>query len=302
MIADLYQSQRSPTGQSLRRQVLPEASSRRTRRSRRPASASRGKLLVFYQQDRAIQELERALATNPNLRPALALLASIHVGNGYYEKADGLLERALAVNPVRPRGAGRQGGATLDHGQARGVRRRSRRRCWRCNPTDGRFFVTISDLVGRAAAPLRRRGRARREGDRDRSERPPGLRDLRRGPDEPRAGPRRRASSSTIAVDKSKRYKDVKRDNWLEVLDVLDDFRTVDHRELRHPHASRPSSTSWSATSPTSWRSRGACSRRSTASRRRVRSSSTRSTAPTTSRCAASGSRACPRSASASAT
>ena len=30
------------------------------------------------------------------------------------------------------------------------------------------------------------------------------------------------------AVEKSKRYKDVKRDNWLEVLDVIEDFREVE--------------------------------------------------------------------------
>lgn len=224
MIADLYQSQRSPKGQSLAGKYYLKILKQNSEVAEARVGLAR-KLLVFYQQDRAIQELERALATNENLPSALALLASIHVGNGYYEKADGLLERALEVDPV--------------HREARAVKAA---RLWitgkrdafealeaqvrEFNPTDGRFYVVISDLVGQrqrrydVAAELAAKAIEIDPND------PLGyvtygeaLMNLGRT-DEARA-------QFLIAVDKSKRYKGVKRDNWLEVLDFIDDFRTV---------------------------------------------------------------------------
>ena len=107
MIADLYQSQRSPKGQSLAGEVLPpdpegELRGGRGPRRSRPQAA---RLLPAGPGDPGARaRARRPTRASPS---ALALLAAIHVGNGYYEKADGLLERALAVNPVAPRSAGR---------------------------------------------------------------------------------------------------------------------------------------------------------------------------------------------------
>ena len=224
MIADLYQSQRSPTGQSLAGKYYLKLLKENSEVAEARVGLAR-KLLVFYQQDRAIQELERALATNESLPSALALLAAIHVGNGYYEKADGLLERALQVNPV--------------HREARAVKAA---RLWitgqreafdtlqaevlAFNPTDGRFFVTISDLVGErqrrydVAAELAARAIEVDPND------PLGY--VTFGEALMNLGRTEEAREQFhIAVEKSKRYKDVKRDNWLEVLGVLDGFRTV---------------------------------------------------------------------------
>ncbi|MFV1958195.1 MAG: tetratricopeptide repeat protein, partial [Planctomycetota bacterium] len=180
--------------------------------------------LVFWQQDRAIRELDRALRTNPHLVPALTLLASIHVGNGDYESAEKLLKRALDVNPrdketraVQAAKAWIRGERTAYEGIEKAV--------LGDDPTWGRFYVVVSELVGErqrrydVAADLARRGVETDPHD--------GYAYTVLGEALMNLGQTDEARKIfRQGVVESKRYADVRRDNWLTVLDYLDGFRT----------------------------------------------------------------------------
>ncbi len=182
--------------------------------------------LVFYQQDQAMRELERALATNPRLVPALSLLASIHVGNGDYESAEKLLARALAVNPDDRETRAVEGALRWIRGE-REAYDRLEKEVFAYDPLFGRFYLTISELVGER----QRRYEVAADFARKAIEKDPddGLAYTVLGESLMNLGQTDRAREIFLqGRDKSKRYEDVRRDNWLTVLDHLDTFKTLE--------------------------------------------------------------------------
>ncbi len=180
--------------------------------------------LVFYQQDDAIHELERALQTNPNLVPALSLFAAIHVGNGDYDKADEMLRRAEKVNPRDAYARAVRAARAWITGDESGYQALEKE-ALAADPKDGRFFVTLADLVGErqrrydVAAKLAEKAIATDPDD--------ALAYVTYGEDLMNLGRTDDARTAfRTAVDKSKRHEDVTRDNWLEVLSVIDGFDT----------------------------------------------------------------------------
>jgi hypothetical protein len=69
--------------------------------------------------DRLAAELERSCAESPRNAQSRSLLANIALMRGDLEGARGELERALAVNPLLPRGHERLGMVALEQGRAR---------------------------------------------------------------------------------------------------------------------------------------------------------------------------------------
>jgi tetratricopeptide (TPR) repeat protein len=182
--------------------------------------------LVFYQQDQAIRQLERALVTNPRLVAALTLLAQIHVGNGDYEKADQLLERALAVNPASKEARAVKAARLYIAGRTKEFQELSAQ-VLADDPTYGRLWLTVSDLVGERQ---RRYDRAAELAQKALETDPAdavawttlgeALMNLGRTDEAEKA--------FLQGVEKSKRYSDVKRDNWIEALKAMRGFVQVE--------------------------------------------------------------------------
>ncbi len=224
MVGDLYASQRGTKTLAKANTVYRQ---RLLKHNSELAHARVGlarTLLVFWQEGRAIEELERALKTNPNLVEALSLLAAIHVGDGYYDRAEKLLDRALAVNPTdRHTRAVKAARAWIMGDREAFAALEKEALDW--DPTDGRFYVVVSDLVGErqrrydVAAELAAKAVAADAND------PLGYITL--GEAQMNLGQTEEARKNfEVSIDKSKGYRDVKRDNWLDVLGVLDDFDT----------------------------------------------------------------------------
>jgi tetratricopeptide (TPR) repeat protein len=219
--AQVFLENRGPTGQSTASKFFRQALKANEELAEARVGLARV-ALVYYQQDQATRLLERALATNPRLVPALSLLASIHVGDGDYEKADALLARALEVNPVSKEArsvkaarlyiAGRK--AEFDALTAEILAH---------DPTYGRLWITVSDLVGERQ---RRYDRAAELAEKAIQTDPTdavayvtlgeALMNLGRTDEAWKA--------FETAVSRSKDYKDVKRDNWIEALGWMKSF------------------------------------------------------------------------------
>lgn len=239
-LAEVYQSDRGARSQSLARkfygQVLKENSE---------VAAARVGLartdLMFYQQAQARRELERALETNPHLVPALALLASIHVGNGDYGRAEKRLGQALAVDPQDRKTLSIQAALHWIRGQ-RDDYGKLRKKVLGEDPTYGDFYLTCADLVGErqrrydTAIEFARKAIATDPANRyayvtlgealmNRGQTDEALKQFK------------------IGVEKSKHYADVRRDNWIEVLGKwMPTFKTVEtkHFRIRMPLAEWP--------------------------------------------------------------
>ena len=182
--------------------------------------------LVFYQQDQAMRELERALATNPRLVPALSLLASIHVGNGDYESAEKLIERALAVNPTDRETRAVLGALHWIRGQ-KDAYEALEREVLAYDPFYGHFYLTVSELVGERqrryddAASFARKAIEKDPDD--------GLAYTILGESLMNLGQTDEAREVFLeGRTRSKRYDDVRRENWLSVLEYLDTFKTLE--------------------------------------------------------------------------
>jgi len=98
-LADVFGADRGSKAQAIAlrylNQILKQNSEVAEARVARARTA-----LMFWQQQKALKDLERALDTNPNLVRALSLKAAIHIGNGDYEQAKKHLDKALEVNPA----------------------------------------------------------------------------------------------------------------------------------------------------------------------------------------------------------
>jgi tetratricopeptide (TPR) repeat protein len=188
--------------------------------------------LVFYQQDKAVQGLERALQTNPKFVPALALLAAIHVGNGDYDKAETHIGKALEVNPRDRETLSVKAALHFIRGEEAAFEE-TRDRVLGQDPRYGLLYVRMAELVGErqrrydVAAEL-----ARKAIEVDPSERSAyvvlGEALMNRGRTD------EALEQFRIGVEKSKRYSDVHRDNWIEVLSVwMPRFSVVESEHFR---------------------------------------------------------------------
>jgi tetratricopeptide (TPR) repeat protein len=182
--------------------------------------------LVFYQQDQAIKQLERALTTNPRLVPALTLLAQIHVSNGDYDKADELLGRALAVNPGSKEARSVKAARLYIAGRTPEFNDLTAR-ILADDPGYGRLWLMVSDLVGERqrrydkAAELAQKALETDPTD--------AVAYTTLGEALMNLGRTDEAEKAFLAgVDKSKRYRDVKRDNWIEALQAMRGFVVVE--------------------------------------------------------------------------
>lgn len=187
--------------------------------------------LVFYQQDQALQQLDRALQSNARHVPALALLASVHVGNGDYEKAEALLARALAVNPSSKEARAVRVALLTITGKAAEAAELAAR-VLADDPSYGRLWLVVSDLVGERQRRYDRAADwARKALEVDPQD---ALCYVTLGEALMNLGQTDEARKAfQEAVSRSKRYSDVKRDNWLESLDAMERFTRVQTPRLR---------------------------------------------------------------------
>ncbi|MFM8385566.1 MAG: tetratricopeptide repeat protein [Planctomycetia bacterium] len=187
--------------------------------------------LVFYQQDQALQQLDRALQSNARHVPALALLASVHVGNGDYEKAEALLARALAVNPSSKEARAVRVALLTITGKAAEAAELAAR-VLADDPSYGRLWLVVSDLVGERQRRYDRAADwARKALEVDPQD---ALGYVTLGEALMNLGQTDEARKAfQEAVSRSKRYSDVKRDNWLESLDAMERFTRVETPRLR---------------------------------------------------------------------
>lgn len=214
-LAELWRSDRGPDGQALARRNFELILKRNSEVPEARVGLARV-MLVFWRQHEARRELERALATHPHLPEAHALLAAIHTGNGDYEQAERNLAAALAANPEHLEALSVRGALHYIRGEDAAFEA-TRDQVLAANPRYGAFFVVCAELVGE------RQRRYDRAVDLAR-------RAIQVDPDDRRAYTalgealmnRGRTDEALevfrTGVEKSKRYKDVHRDNWIEVI------------------------------------------------------------------------------------
>jgi tetratricopeptide (TPR) repeat protein len=228
--ADTFQQDRGSTGQSTAQKYYRKLLDENPELAEARVGYARY-YLVFWQQDLAIQQLERALKTNPRLVSALSLLAYIHVSNGDYEEAGKLIDRALEVAPRSREARAVKAARHWIMGETEAYERVAED-VLSDDPTYGQLYLTISELVGErqrrfdVAADFARKA-------------------LEIDPDSPRAytvlgenlmnlG---RTDEAQVELRKgiqaSKRYSDVHRDNWLEILRHLERFTLVESEHFR---------------------------------------------------------------------
>jgi tetratricopeptide (TPR) repeat protein len=220
-LADLYQSNRGKASQALAiatyRQILNENSEVAEAR----VGMARA-LLLHYEQDRAVEECRRALATNPRFVPAMNLLAFVHVGDGDYAKADAMWDRASKVNASDKEARSIRAARLFVSGDEEGYRALEKSVLAE-DPTYGRFHTTVAALVGErqrrydVAAALTDQAIAADPTD-DQAYVQAAVNLMNLGREEEA---KKRLEE---AVVRSKGYGDVVRENLLEVLDVLATF------------------------------------------------------------------------------
>jgi tetratricopeptide (TPR) repeat protein len=220
-LADVYQANRGSKGQGIAQKHYKKILDQNHAVVEARVGLARS-LLLFYDEAGAASQCRKALDVNPSFVPAMSVLAAIHVGDGDYDKADGLWDRAKKVNP-RDKEARSVRAARLLIGGDRAAFEALAAEVLRDDPTYGRLYSIAAELVGErqrrydVAAEL-----AKKATEVDPSDAVAyvvlgeSLLNLGRE-DEGRA-------VLLKGVEASKRYGDVVRDNYLEVLDVLETF------------------------------------------------------------------------------
>ena len=236
--ADLFQANRGPQGQQTAGKGYAEILKKNPNVPEARVGQARVQL-VYYAQDRAVQECERALVTNPSFVPAMNLLASIRVGDGDYEKADALWTKASAVNP-KDLEARAIHAARVFIGGDKAAFAAIEKEVLAENPTYGAFYRIAAELVGErqrrfdVAAELCEKAIEKDPLD-DQAYVVQAVNYMNLGREDEA---RRRFDQ---AVEVSKRYRDVVRDNFTEVLDVLKTFVTTTSKNFvlkQHPEES----------------------------------------------------------------
>jgi len=235
--AELLRANRGVRGQSLAgrlyTEILKENSEVAEARVGRARSA-----LIFYQQGTALKQLARALETNPNLVSALAVKAAIHIGNGDYKRGREALDRALKVNPNDKETLSVAAALHWIRGE-KAAFEKFRTQVFAYDPTYGEFYIRIADLVGErqrrydTAAMLAKKGIAIDPDNRG-AYVVLGEALMNRGQTD------EALKQFLIGKAKSKRWEDVRRDNWIEVLSKwMPRFKTITtkHFEIRLPLA-----------------------------------------------------------------
>lgn len=192
--------------------------------------------LLFYNQDEATRQCRKALEINPAFVPAMNLLATIHVGDGDYEKADAMWERARKVNPADKEARAVRAARLLITGDREGFAALERQ-LLADDPTFGRLYTIASELVGErqrrfdVAAELSAKAIALDPSD-DQAF-------VAQGVNLMNLGREREAKAAFEAATKAaKQWNDVTRENFLQVLEVLETFVETksDHFVVRqHP-------------------------------------------------------------------
>jgi tetratricopeptide (TPR) repeat protein len=230
-LAEVFRADRGSEGQSVAgkyfRQILTENTEVAEARVGQARIA-----LMFYKQGAALKALDRALQTNPNLVSALTVKAMIHVGNGDYERARKALKKALEVNPVDKEARAVQAALHWIRGRKEAFAALEKE-LLAYDPTYGELYVICADLVGERqrryfrAAEFARKAIATDpsnfsayvtlgEALMNTGRTDEALEVFRKG------------------VEKSKRWADVRRDNWIEVLSKwMPKFKVLETENFR---------------------------------------------------------------------
>lgn len=180
---------------------------------------------MFWEQPKAIEQCERALATNPNFVPAMTLLAQIRIGDGDYDKADELWTRAQKVNARDKEARATRAAKLWIVGDKAGFEKLEKELLAE-DPTFGVLYTITADLVGErqrrfdVAAELSKRAIATDPTD-DQAYVTQGVNLMNLGRED------EAKEAFATATQVSKRYADVTRDNFKEVLEVLETFVTT---------------------------------------------------------------------------
>lgn len=219
--ADVYQANRGSKSQSTAGKYYeillkknPMVAEARVGQARRA--------LQFYNQDEAVRQCRRALDVNPAFVPAMNLLATIHVGDGDYEKADAMWERARKVNPSDKEARAVRAARLWITGDKAGFAELERA-ILADDPTYGRLYAITSELVGErqrrfdVAAELAAKAIATDPTD-DQAYVIQGVNLMNLG----REAEAKQAFDA--ATKAAKLWNDVTRENFLQVLEVLETF------------------------------------------------------------------------------
>ncbi len=224
MMGDVYQANRGPNGQATAGKRYREA----LEKNGELAEARLGLARIadtFWDKTKATDLARRALATNPSLVPAMNLLARIHVADGDYDKADAMWERAKKVNPFDKEARSVHAARVFIAGDKAGFEALEKA-ILADDPTYGALYTTVADLVGErqrrfdVAAGLSKRAIEVDPTD-DAAYVIQGVNLMNLGRED------EALASFETARKASKGYKDVVRDNFTEVLEVLKAFVTV---------------------------------------------------------------------------
>lgn len=226
VLGEIFRQNRGAQGQALAgkyfSQVLKENSEVPEARVGRARKA-----LMFYQQSAALKELARALETNPNLVSALSTKAEIHIGNGDYERGKKALAKALKVNPRDKEARSIKAALHYILGETQAYEA-LQKEVLEYDPKYGEFFLICAELVGERqrrydlAAEL-----ARRAIEVDPNQRNAyvvlGEALMNRGQTD------EALKQFRIGQIKSKKWGDVRRDNWIQVLsEWMPKFKTIE--------------------------------------------------------------------------
>lgn len=195
--------------------------------------------LIFYDQDKAVRECRKALEVNPSFVPAMNLLAAVHVGDGDYDKADAMWAAAAKVDP-RDKEARAVRAARLYITGDRAGYAALEREVLADDPTFGRFYAVVSELVGErqrrfdVAAELAAKAIAVDPTD-DQAHVVQGVNLMNLGRE------KEARAAFEAATQAAKGWNDVTRENFVQVLEVLETFvetRTPNFVVRQHPEES----------------------------------------------------------------
>lgn len=219
--ADVYQSNRGAKSQSTAGKHY-DAILRKNPRIARARVGQARRALVFYNQDEAVRQCRRALEIDPSHVPAMNLLAQVHVGDGDYDKADEMWARAQQVNPADKEARATRAARLLITGDRAGFEALEQA-LLADDPTYGRLYTIASELVGErqrrydVAATLSARAIEVDPTD-DQAHVVAGVNLMNLGRE------REARVAFEAAAKAAKGWNDVTRENFLQVLDVLDTF------------------------------------------------------------------------------
>ncbi|MHC5081429.1 MAG: tetratricopeptide repeat protein [Planctomycetota bacterium] len=102
--------------------------------------------LGSFRNKKAMNECDRALKVNPNLRDALLVKASIQISDQAYDPAEELLKKALAVNPADVEVMSVLAGCRFMRGDAKEYAAYEKK-VLALRPKYGRFYLTVGNMV-----------------------------------------------------------------------------------------------------------------------------------------------------------